>query len=215
MTCQRLSSCVHSFILIGFRSSDLKPFISLVSTRMWRIIASCSFESETGLFAYNSIPNDGRGLQSKAEGKEENNKTISIRTCVAHRWGPSKIHVGPWDRPESKEYLADAAQERKVVASNLKKKTKFLARLEVTKALGDREELKKLMDEARAMDDSDNEQYDWDSNPRIVISWWLSRRPFVDPNHMQTSSIPFRFQKTRQQSKQQLHICRSEYYILL
>jgi hypothetical protein len=47
-----------------------------------------------------------------------------------------------------------------VVASNLKKKTKFLARLEVTKALGDREELKKLMDEARAMDDSDNEQYD-------------------------------------------------------
>ncbi len=29
MTCQRLSSYVHSFILIGFRSSDLKPFIVL------------------------------------------------------------------------------------------------------------------------------------------------------------------------------------------
>ncbi|KAI2489793.1 hypothetical protein MHU86_24787 [Fragilaria crotonensis] len=55
------------------------------------------------------------------------------------------------------KHLAGAAQECKVVASNLKKKTKFLARLEVAKALGDREELKKLMDEARAMDDSDNE----------------------------------------------------------
>jgi hypothetical protein len=56
------------------------------------------------------------------------------------------------------KHLADAAEERKVVASNLKKKTKFLARLEVAKALGDREELKKLMDEVRAMDDSDNEE---------------------------------------------------------
>ncbi len=56
------------------------------------------------------------------------------------------------------KHLADAAEERKVVAPNLKKKTKFLARLEVAKALGDREELKKLMDEARAMDDSDNEE---------------------------------------------------------
>lgn len=55
------------------------------------------------------------------------------------------------------QHLADAAQECKVVASNLKKKTKFLARLEVAKALGDREELKKLMDETRSMDDSDNE----------------------------------------------------------
>ena len=54
--------------------------------------------------------------------------------------------------------LADSAEQSKVMASNLKKKTKFHARLEVAKALGDREELVKLMDEARAMDNSDSEQ---------------------------------------------------------
>ena len=54
--------------------------------------------------------------------------------------------------------FADAAQECKVVTSNLKKTTDFLARLEVAKDLGgDREELKKIMDEARAMDDSNDE----------------------------------------------------------
>jgi hypothetical protein len=54
--------------------------------------------------------------------------------------------------------LADPAKQNKVMASNLKKKTKFHARLEVAKALGNRKELVKLMDEARAMDNSDNEQ---------------------------------------------------------
>ena len=54
--------------------------------------------------------------------------------------------------------LADSAELNKAMASNLKKKNKFHARLEVAKALGDREELLKLMNEARAMDDSDNEQ---------------------------------------------------------
>ena len=54
--------------------------------------------------------------------------------------------------------LADSAELNKVMASNLKKKkTKFHARLEVAKALGDREELVKQMDEARAMNNSDNE----------------------------------------------------------
>ena len=51
--------------------------------------------------------------------------------------------------------LADSAKQGK-------KKAKFHARLEVAKALGDREELVKLMDEARTMGDSDNEQQDGD-----------------------------------------------------
>ena len=36
------------------------------------------------------------------------------------------------------KHLAEAAQEHKVVVSNLNKKAKFLARHEVAKALGDR-----------------------------------------------------------------------------
>ena len=54
--------------------------------------------------------------------------------------------------------LADSAEQSKVMPSKLKKKTKFHARLEVAKAFGDREELVKLMDEARVMDNSDSEQ---------------------------------------------------------
>jgi hypothetical protein len=48
--------------------------------------------------------------------------------------------------------LADAAEERKAAAVDLRKKSSFHARLEVAKALGDREELLKLMEEARAME---------------------------------------------------------------
>ena len=51
--------------------------------------------------------------------------------------------------------LADAAEERKAAAVDLRKKSSFYARLEVEKALGDREELLKLMEEVRAME-SDN-----------------------------------------------------------
>ncbi len=54
--------------------------------------------------------------------------------------------------------LADSAEQSKVMPSKRKKKTKFHARLEVAKAFGDREELVKLMDEARVMDNSDSEQ---------------------------------------------------------
>ena len=48
--------------------------------------------------------------------------------------------------------LADAAEEREAAAVDLRKKSSFHARLEVAKALGDREELLKLMEEARAME---------------------------------------------------------------
>jgi hypothetical protein len=50
-----------------------------------------------------------------------------------------------------------AAEERKIAASDLKKKTKFHARLEVAKALGDKEELRKLMEEAKSMDTGEEE----------------------------------------------------------
>jgi hypothetical protein len=50
------------------------------------------------------------------------------------------------------KHLADAAEERKAAALDLRKKTSFHARLEVAKALGDREELQKLMEEAKAME---------------------------------------------------------------
>ena len=40
-----------------------------------RIIASCSFEGGTYVFAYNAVHNDGRELQSKAKGKEESTET--------------------------------------------------------------------------------------------------------------------------------------------
>jgi hypothetical protein len=50
------------------------------------------------------------------------------------------------------KHLADAAEERKAAATDLRKKSSFHARLEVAKALGDREELLKLMEEAKAME---------------------------------------------------------------
>jgi hypothetical protein len=58
------------------------------------------------------------------------------------------------------QHLADAADDRKAAAeerksavSDRKKKMRFHARLEVAKALGDTDELRKLMEEAKSMDD--------------------------------------------------------------
>ena len=59
------------------------------------------------------------------------------------------------------QHLADAAEdrkaaaeERKSAASDRKRKLKFHARLEVAKALGDKDEVIKLMAEAKSMDDN-------------------------------------------------------------
>jgi hypothetical protein len=58
------------------------------------------------------------------------------------------------------QHLADAADDRKAAAEerksavlDRKKKMRFHARLEVAKALGDTDELRKLMEEAKSMDD--------------------------------------------------------------
>ena len=47
------------------------------------------------------------------------------------------------------KHLADAAEECKAAALDLRKKTSFHARLEVAKALADQEELQKLMEEEK------------------------------------------------------------------
>jgi hypothetical protein len=61
------------------------------------------------------------------------------------------------DRKAAAKERKAAAEERKIAASDLKKKTKFHARLEVAKALGDKEELRKLMEEAKSMDTGEEE----------------------------------------------------------
>ena len=61
------------------------------------------------------------------------------------------------DRKAAAKERKAAAEERKIAASDLKKKTKFHARLEVAKALGDKEELRKLREEAKSMDTGEEE----------------------------------------------------------
>jgi hypothetical protein len=84
---------------------------------------------------------------SKKRAKQED-AIIILQNLIQEQGGTIIQHLA-----NAAEDRKAAADERKSAAIDRKKKMKFHARLEVAKALGDTDELRKLMEEAKSMDD--------------------------------------------------------------